>query len=128
MDSDALVILTNYAQSAYDSGWLALYTIGYLNSWATAGGPGGARSDAAIRLIYPVVYLAGTITGGASGSQVCSALPTLFSPKYTINAAGVNTATANSTVLVHVTTGGVMSVYFPSGTNPGLDGVKWLVS
>ncbi len=127
MDSETAWMLAQATQNSYDTGWVAFFTIGYLNSWVNDNGPAGG-TDAGIRRIGNVVYLGGTVQSGASGTQLCSTLPPQFWPPYTVNASGVTSSVANDATVVHVTTTGVLSLYFTAGGTPGLDGIQWLVN
>jgi hypothetical protein len=120
-NSVTAAIWNNNFGNMADSGWVALSTLGYLNSWANSAGPASSGTQAGYRLIGNRVFLSGTVAGGASGTQVCGVLPVGYRPTYVSSAAGVTTSVANSACLVRVTTAGAISLFFASGGTPGFE-------
>ena len=106
-----------------DTGWvtLASASAGYTNSWGSNTGPAGAAS---IRKIGNEIQLAGVVTGGASGTAVCT-LSAAYRPTYTVQE--VTFMTDAGTTICHwsVTSAGVLTVSFATGVSPTLNGLFW---
>lgn len=117
-----VLITTETQQVVSDTKWLAPTLI---NAWAAFG---GGRIALGYRRIGSVVYLRGSLWGGASGS-IAFKLPIGFRPlSGDLLAAGGSYPPTESTPIV-IQTAGDVYIYFTAGVSAqaSLDGICFLV-
>jgi hypothetical protein len=110
------------APAISDTGWVPLG--GWANSWGNASGPGGAAS---YRVTGNIVRLSGAIASGAVGYPAFT-LPPGARPSYGLSLSanmGNNGGSVYSAAVLEVSTGGVCTPYFASGTYFHLDGLTF---